>query len=356
MIGNSHCGVAFLLMLGLAANVQSAAAQEVTLAGMEVNVIIGATAGGSTDGTTRLVGRFLQKQLPGNPVFKYRNIPGGSGVKGTNYFAARAKPDGTYWMGGGAAYIDHQTLKRDIVKYDPRQFRYIGGISRAGSVLTIRKSKLGNFTDKTMDPVVMGSVTGTGTYEGLVTWGVRYLGWNSRFVLGYSGTPDTQLAARRGEIHGIGTASAPYLEALVSYGFEPVAQVGNISGGRAVARVTYPNVPTIASLVRGKLKDVELAAFDFWQSASQIDKWYALPPGTPESIVAVYRKAFDQVFTDQEFIKLAEAQFSPEFSRQGAEDLTTIVANSTYPTAEITDFMMDLRVKAGLPAKANNRE
>lgn len=333
-----------------------AIAQQPTLAGMEVNVIIGATAGGSTDGTTRLVGRFLQKYLEGGPTMRYRNIPGGSGVKGTNYFAQRAKPDGSYWMGGGAAYIDHQTLKRDVVKYDPRQFQFIGGITRAGSVFNVRQSKLANLTDTSKEPVVLGSVTGTGTYEGLVSWGAQYVGWNVRFVLGYSGTPDTQLAARRGEVHGLGTASLPLLEALASYGFIPVAQVGQVEGDKILARKAFPTVPTIASLVRPKLTGLELEAFDFWQNACQIDKFYALPPGTPQAIVGLYRKAFDKIFEDPEFTRLAEVQFSPEFSRQSADDLTTIVSKSTYPRDEINQFLIDMRVKSGLPATASGRD
>ena len=39
-------------------------------------------------------------------------MPAGNGVQATNYFANEAKRDGTYWMGGGNAYIDAQAMLR----------------------------------------------------------------------------------------------------------------------------------------------------------------------------------------------------------------------------------------------------
>ena len=47
--------------------------------------------------------------------------------------------------------------------------------------------------------------------------------------------------------------------------------------------------------------------FDYWTSITAIDKWVALPPGTPEAYVKTYRDAF------------AEAANDPEFAEQGQE-------------------------------------
>ena len=60
---------------------------EVSFKGKTIEVILGSTAGGGTDGTTRLVGSFLEKYLPGNPSMRYRNLPG--------TFATRCAPRGT---------------------------------------------------------------------------------------------------------------------------------------------------------------------------------------------------------------------------------------------------------------------
>ncbi|MGH8514394.1 MAG: Bug family tripartite tricarboxylate transporter substrate binding protein, partial [Gammaproteobacteria bacterium] len=72
-----------------------AAAQEVSFAGKKIDMYIGSSPGGGTDLSSRLIGDFVVKYLPGKPTIVYRNIPGGQGVKALNYFAKDVKPDGT---------------------------------------------------------------------------------------------------------------------------------------------------------------------------------------------------------------------------------------------------------------------
>lgn len=133
-----------------------AAAAEVSFKG-KINVIIGTTPGGGTDGTTRLVGCYLEKYLPGKPKMIYRNMPAVGGFKTTNYFASVAKRDGTFWMGGDGDYIAAETLRRDVAKFDPRAFDFIGGISRGGTVVPLWKDKEANLSDKSKRPVIFGS-------------------------------------------------------------------------------------------------------------------------------------------------------------------------------------------------------
>jgi tripartite-type tricarboxylate transporter receptor subunit TctC len=92
-----------------------ASAAEVSFKGKRINVIIGSQPGGGTDGTTRLVGRFLEKHLPGKPRMIYRNMPAGHGVKASNYFANEVKGDGLTWMGGASSYVDANNLRKKVV-------------------------------------------------------------------------------------------------------------------------------------------------------------------------------------------------------------------------------------------------
>ena len=136
------------------------AGAQVSFEGKTINVLIGSEAGGGTDNTTRLVGTYLQKYLPGNPSMRYRNMPGGHGAKALNFFMNRIEPDGLTWAGGSSSHIDPNSLRKDVVEYNPTQFRYIGGTSRGGSVVFIRKDRLANLTDPTLPPVVVGVLDG----------------------------------------------------------------------------------------------------------------------------------------------------------------------------------------------------
>jgi tripartite-type tricarboxylate transporter receptor subunit TctC len=64
-----------------------------------------------------------------------------------------------------------------------------------------------------------------------------------------------------------------------------------------------------------------------------MDKWLALPPGTPEPIVATYRKAFKAMTEDPEFIARTKdsTEFTPTSGRDVADWLKTL--NKITPEA-----------------------
>jgi tripartite-type tricarboxylate transporter receptor subunit TctC len=351
----------FSILIAVAALVLTAggpvAAEEASFAGKRLNAIIGATSGGGTDLTTRLIGRFLEKYLPGKPQVVYRNMPAGNGVQATNYFANEASRDGTFWMGGGNAYIDAQVLRQSTVKYDPRTFHFIGGISRGGSILSLRAEKLPNLTDRSLPPVIVGTGDGTGTWEEMLCWGAEVLGWNIRFVVGYPGTSAMVLALRRGEIDSLGTSNLNMLDGLRQQGgYKEFVQIGEMRDGKVVPRAYAPDVPTMNALIEGKLTGVAKDSFAYWTDSNQIDKWYALPPGTPDAVVAAYRTALEKVMADPDFIKAGKLQIDPDFGFQTAEEVTRLVRDTSYPSVAITAYTHDLRVKHGLPGAPLSKE
>src|SRR5215208_4066809 len=73
---------------------QPASSETVSFEGKTVKLIIPSTPGGGTDTAARLVGRFFNKYLPGNPTVIPQNMPGGGGVTSLNFLAQQAKADG----------------------------------------------------------------------------------------------------------------------------------------------------------------------------------------------------------------------------------------------------------------------
>jgi hypothetical protein len=229
--------LAAALFCGAATTAGLAAGQEISFKDKRINVIIGSSPGGGTDATTRHLGRFLERHLPGNPQMVYRNIPAGQGVKATNYFANEARRDGTAWMGGASNYISASTLRKSVVEYDPTRFAFVGGINRGGSLLIMRKSKLADLADKSKPPMVAGTTDGSPSWTMMVLWGTDVLGWNVKFVVGYPGTSALLLAARRGEIDSFGTSNLAMLKTLQTSGeFVGMAQDGQLEGGKFVPR------------------------------------------------------------------------------------------------------------------------
>ena len=334
-----------------------AAAADVTFKGKRIDAIIGSSPGGGTDGTTRLVGRYLEKYLPGKPTIVYRNMPAGHGIQALKYFSKVAKKDGTAWIGGSSSYVDANNLRKSVVDYDPRTFLYIGGVARGGSVVTVRKNKIANITDKSLPPTVIGEVDGSRSWGQMMLWGKDALGWNIKFVIGYPGAPALVLAARRGEVDGFGTSTIALLRSMAKTDkFDPYVQIGEASGGKVVPRESFPNVAVMAKLMEGKLSGDGKEAFTYWTKANQIDKWYALPPGTPKDVVEAYRAAYTKATKDPEFRKFGEHQFSEDFTTQTADDVFDLVNSTAYPKASIFTYMHDMAVRNGLPGEPLSEE
>src|SRR6201989_3037761 len=64
-------------------------------AGKQIRFIIRAGVGGSYDSYSRLLGRFIGKNIPGNPRILPVNMTGGGGIRAATYVAKVAPQDGT---------------------------------------------------------------------------------------------------------------------------------------------------------------------------------------------------------------------------------------------------------------------
>jgi tripartite-type tricarboxylate transporter receptor subunit TctC len=347
---------ALAVACGCALLAGSVSAAEVTFRGKTIDVLIGSDAGGGTDGTTRLVGQFLEKYLPGNPKMRYRNIPGGHGAKALNYFVdPKVKPDGTTWIGGSSSHIDPNSLRKEAVEYNPTKFEYIGGVSRGGSIIFARKDKIANLTDKSKPPVVVGVLDGNRSWEQMITWGAEVLDWNVRFVVGYPGTSFLLLAIRRGETNMVGTSNLSLLQEMFATGdYVGVAQLGDSgadNNGVIEGRTNFDKIPPFPNLVQGKMKGIQAETFEFWTKLNDLDKWYALPPNTPKEVVEAYRVAWSKAIKDPEFTKKGQLQFSADFAPVSGEIMKDAVDKTAYPKKEILAYMEEMQVKHGLPAQ-----
>jgi hypothetical protein len=202
--------------------------------------------------------------------------------------------------------------------------------------------------------VVVGVIDGDRSWEQMITWGAELLGWNVRFVVGYPGSAMMLLSIRRGETHMMGTSNLFILKDMFATGeFVGVAQLGaGASVGDDIGtRSEFGKIPTFESLVRGKTHGLVDEAFDFWSALNDMDKWYALPPGTPKEILDTYRTAWSKMVKDPEFIRQGKLLFSADFNPVSGQHITDVVTKTAYPKSEIVAFMDQLKIKYGLPSE-----
>jgi tripartite-type tricarboxylate transporter receptor subunit TctC len=337
-----------VLAAALVAGLLPAQAQD--FAGKQVTMIIGSAPGGGTDTSGRVIAQFIANYLPGKPNLIVRNIPGAQGVTAMNYFVKQVAPDGLTITMGSTTQADPLFYRKSTAQFDPTKFHIIGGVGRGGTVLMIRKDAEPRLYDKKQPPVIMGSLGGV-PRSGMQTtaWGIAFLDWNARWVVGYPGTNELLLALDRGEIDMTATGNLFHIRKLLATGkFKILAQTGSLQDGKLVSRAEFEGTPFVNDMLKDKIKgQMAQEAFQYWASITAIDKWVALPPGTPPEYVQAYRKAFAEAAKDPEFSEQGK-KVSEDFEPMSAEDVTFLIQTLGKTSPEAIGWSGEMLKKQGL--------
>jgi tripartite-type tricarboxylate transporter receptor subunit TctC len=328
----------------------SAAAQPVSFKGKTVTMIIGFAPGGGTDYAGRLIASFLGRYLPGEPTVVAQNVPGADGMTALNYFTQQVKPDGLTITMGSGSQSDPMHYRKPQSRYDPSTFAFIGGAGRGGTALIISKRAQQRLNETGVPPVVMGSLSGIPRSGMQMTaWGKEFLGWNAKWVVGYRGTSTLLVALERGEIDMTSTATRKQVERLLATGaFALVAQTGTYKDGKFEMRPDFRGAPLITEMLAGRIKDKTAAqAFRYWSLLTTADKWLALPPNTPEPIVAAYRAAYARMVADPEFLARGHA-LSEELAPQNYADVERIMHGLGKTPPEAIAYIADMLRRQGV--------
>jgi hypothetical protein len=343
----------FAFAAALIASASSAQAQTpISFEGKTISFVVGFPAGGGTDASARVIAPFLTKYLPGNPPVVVSNMPGADGMTAMNIFVQpqRTPADGTAITMGSTTTSDPLQYRRPQSQFDPTKFHFIGGVGRGGTILIIRTDAEKRLYDPSQPPVIMGSIGGV-PRSGMQTtaWGIAYLGWNAKWVVGYRGTQDLFIALQRGEIDMTATGNLRDVQHLIDNGaLKILTQSGTIRNGDLSKRPEFGDAPVLANVVQPKISDpLEKQSFDYWTSLTSIDKWLALPPGTPEPIVEAYQKAYDKMCEDPEFLERAR-KISQDIEPQSGADVKRLIDTlGSIPAPAIEQISVMLR-KQGL--------
>ena len=293
--------------------------------GRDVNVIVNAGAGGGLTRTARLFMATMKKHLGANVVIK--NIPGGGGVKGLNFLAEKAKPDGLTVLWGTANQMA-KLLGLPGTRYDLAKFAIIG--AGATSYVTIVRADAGFETPADFLKVERLVVGGRSTTDGLGIYArlpLDVLGVGYRYVPGYNAQPKLNAAIRSREIQALTTGHPGYIafykdtilksgEAVAIYYHSPMGPTGEPQ--------RLPNYPAnlmhfvdfYRSVHGGKDPSGPMWEAYKWFSTYQARPFglYA-PQGTPADRVADLRAAFAKTVVDKEFVAGYEKRFkaAPNF-------------------------------------------
>ena len=341
-----------------AALASSALAGQPYYAGKTVEIIVPFGEGGGTDVWARFMAPYLQKYLDGNPRVIVRNMPGGEGMAGSNWYAANARPDGRLLLGSSATSVFHWLLGRPQVRYDFHQMVPVV-VTATGGAIYASPTAVRSVRDllNPARPLVYGGISATGLdLVTLLTFEV--LGLNVRSVLGFEGRGPARLAFERGETTIDYQTTSAYLTQVVPLVQEgkavPLMSFGLLTGPGRVDRdpavPDLPSVPEVHQMLYGRPPEGPSwrAYLATMTAGFAYQKVLWVPSGTPEEALEAFDRAVERMNADPEFHRQGEAVLGgyPTFS--GSQVADAVRDAFTLPL-EVRNYVLDLlRTKYGV--------
>ena len=167
-----------------------------------MSITVGFTSGGTYDATARLFSRHMGKHLPANPQIIVQNMPGSGGVVALNHLYNIAPRDGTALALVDGALAFEALFGNPSVKYDPRQFAWIGSRAKETPLCVVwAERSVATIEEAMKREVVLGATVGTRTYNQPRLFN-ELLGTKFKIVTGYPGGNELTIAMERGETEG----------------------------------------------------------------------------------------------------------------------------------------------------------
>ncbi len=94
--------------------------------GKSMTLIVATSPGGDYDSRARLLGRHMEKHIPGNPKIIVQNMPGAGGLRAANYLYNAAARDGTILASLNQQMPLTQALGTSGVEFDLNKCAWIG--------------------------------------------------------------------------------------------------------------------------------------------------------------------------------------------------------------------------------------
>jgi tripartite-type tricarboxylate transporter receptor subunit TctC len=284
--------------------------------GKTIEVIIPFPVAGGSDIWIRTIAPYLEKQIPGNPKFSFRNIGGGRGIPGMMEFALKAKPDGLVVLVSSATNYFPVLLGDKAAKYDFRQWKPllvnpVGGVMYASPAARVKRAEdLAKAKD-----LIYGGISAIGL-DLIPLISFELLEMDAKGVLGFKGRGEARIAFERGETNLDYQTTPAYNATVVPLIKEgkaiPLMSFGQLDdSGNIVRDPAVPDLPTVPEVYE-KLKGKKPSG-KFWEtykvfmpSAFAVQKILWVKAEAPAEVLRVFYAAADRLEKDKEFTTKTE--------------------------------------------------
>jgi tripartite-type tricarboxylate transporter receptor subunit TctC len=308
----------------------AAGAQEVNFAGRVVEVMVNFAAGSATDSAARMVANYLPDHLPGHPNVIVTNRAGAGGTAAVDYLIDSVAPDGMvigYFSGTALRWA----LGMEQVREGTGDLPYVAAKSVNQIVLARKDSKLNFETLPGNNERIFLAINSPDSHFAIR---MRFLAdaigmSNFSIITGYETQPRMIAAVRASEV-SIAQANDTFFgssrDALLGDGvMETVGQMGEYAQGGIVSQGGLEDIPVFDALWRSASPDTigspEYRAWEALHIAMTLQNLFALPPGTPQPVVAVWEKALLAAYADPRYVDQLKQLGLPDSKTIGSAEI-----------------------------------
>ena len=322
--------MAILLAVLAAPMVGAPALAAADFQGKTITIFIGYGTGGSYYFYGQLLAHHFGKHLPGQPNLIVESSLGAGGVKMLNDAAVRMRSDGTNLFIPPDTTVVIQLLQPQGLAYDAAKFRYIGTLDQENTFWVQRRGPDASIEGMRRRDTFMGSSGKGSTGYMIPALAGPLLDLKIKPIAGYTSSQDMILAMEKGEIDGTLQAWQVWKQSRPDW-FQPgglgvpVLQIG------AVADPDAPPTPLLRDVVSADKK----ALASLFDTIGILGRSFAAPPATSADMVALLRKAFEEMLRDPDFLAEAKQSQLRVLPRSG-EDLQAAIEEALVkPSADV---------------------
>ena len=271
--------------------------------GKAISYLVGSTAGGGNDITSRHIARHLERHIPGKPRIDIINKPGAGGMIAMNELYNLRKPDGLSFVSVNPSSLFATAGGDDAVRFELQKFIWVGQAFDDAQTLFVRSATPYTSFDAIRKANKEGKLPKMGAQSldhpsSVVVRIVGYiLGLEFHVIPGYPGTPQILLEIERGALDGRSFSTGSFL--ATKRDWITTGYVKNLVTSKQTRDPRLPDVPSIDELAPAGSKGLLGAMY----ASQNLSRSVALPPGVPADRVKVLRDAFVAMTKDEAFIK-----------------------------------------------------
>jgi tripartite-type tricarboxylate transporter receptor subunit TctC len=307
--------------------------------GKSVRIVVGYGPGSGYDAYARLLERHLGKHIPGRPEVITQNMDGAGSLRAANFLYNAAPKDGTV-----VGMVSRSIAPVPIIggpgsegaKFDSTKFLWLGSLNNEVSVAAAWHTTGIRTIEDVKQRELLVSATAFGVDDSTIFPAVTntLFGTKFKWVLGYRGGTEMNLAMERGETFGRVGWSWSSIKSINAEWLRD----GKINVLLQLSLAKHPDLPNVPLVMDMARDDKERQALELIFSRQAMGRPFLAPPDLPPDRARALQAAFWAAAADPALLGEAE-RMKLEVNPVSGRDVAAMVERMYKAPPEVIDLV-----------------